>query len=196
MEPGSFQRLLGAIRAASFSAEKRRVIEQAAAANFFLVAQCKDIVKSLSFSADQVRAVELIAPRLLDRQNAFELYDVFTFSADKEQVQRILDRTARAEPAPPPSPPPPPPAPASSPYVCSSSRDCTLACPSAAGCCGWPCGCSHAIRREHRAAYEARYAATCRRHPQCPAVACARREMVAACRDGRCVAEEAMTGLR
>jgi hypothetical protein len=192
MDPPTFQRLLAAIKEASFSEEQTSVIEQAASSSFFLVAQCKEVVKGLSFSADQVRAVELMAPKLLDREHAFELFGAFTFDADKEQVKRILERTARVELPVPPAREPVVPArmpAARDPYACSSPQDCELACPSAPGCCGWPCGCSHAIRRDQKAAYESSYGSTCKRRPQCPAVACLREDFVPTCREGRCVAE-------
>ena len=106
--PPAFQALLDAIKSASksspgttFSANQMTVIEQAAGYNHFLVAQLKQIVTTLSFSANQVRAVELIAPRLVDPQNGYLLFDAFTFSGDQQQVKRILDQ-ARQTPPPPP----------------------------------------------------------------------------------------------
>jgi hypothetical protein len=94
MDPAMFAKLLAAIQQAPFSADQITVIQQASSSSFFVVAQLQAIVGALSFSADQVRAVELVAPKLLDRDNAFQLYEAFTFSGDKEQVKRILERTA------------------------------------------------------------------------------------------------------
>jgi hypothetical protein len=96
-------------------------------------------------------------------------------------------------------PPPPPPAPPrqepparkrdpSDPYSCEAPSDCVLSCPSAPGCCGWACGCRHAIHRDHREAFEASYPETCTKHPHCPAVACMHDPAIGAtCRAGRCV---------
>jgi hypothetical protein len=92
MDPPAFQALLTAIKRGSFSANQMAVIEEAAAYHYFLVAQLREVVRSLSFSANQIRAVELIAPRLVDPQNGFTLFDAFTFSRDQEQVKRILER--------------------------------------------------------------------------------------------------------
>jgi hypothetical protein len=36
--------------------------------------------------------LELCAPHIVDRENAFALFDSFTFSADKEQARAILRR--------------------------------------------------------------------------------------------------------
>jgi len=73
------------------------------------------------------------------------------------------------------------------PYWCETSADCVLSCPVSSKCCGWPCGCRHAINVRHKEAYEANYLDTCDTFP-CPAVACAYEPAVAAvCRNHRCV---------
>lgn len=106
-------------------------------------------------------------------------------------------------PPPPPAPLPPPPIPAPDPTTrplpyprpvpayaqCQSDADCMIYCPNVPGCCGWPCGCRNAIRRDGTAAFLAEEARTCTRTPNCPAVACARQDAhMATCRQGRCVA--------
>lgn len=87
-----FQALLNAVANEGFSSNKLDVIEQAAATGYFRVAQLKQLVQALSFSADKIRAVELVAPRLVDPQNAFTLYDAFSFSSDKDKARQILRR--------------------------------------------------------------------------------------------------------
>jgi hypothetical protein len=84
--------LEAAIDAEGFSDGKLRVLQDAARSNFFLIAQLKKLVGHYSFSKDQVRAVEIVAPHLLDRENAFQLYDAFSFSGDKKKVEQILSR--------------------------------------------------------------------------------------------------------
>jgi hypothetical protein len=80
------------------------------------------------------------------------------------------------------------------PYWCRDSADCVLSCPTAAGCCGHPCGCQHAINIRHRAAYEANYSKGCSRAP-CPAVGCAYAPAVlAVCQNHRCVGATTLTG--
>lgn len=80
------------------------------------------------------------------------------------------------------------------PYWCQDSSECVLSCPGAEGCCGYPCGCRHAINVRHKEAYEANYPKTCSR-PPCPAVACAYEPAVAAvCRNNRCVGSSSLAG--
>ncbi|MFW6051146.1 MAG: hypothetical protein ACODAU_08225 [Myxococcota bacterium] len=117
-----------------------------------------------------------------------------------EVPARVARRPApRTEPTPPrPAPERESPAPTDKderkrqeargdPYACQQHSDCVLSCPDAPGCCGWPCGCRHAIHEDHRAAFEARYPDTCDK-PPCPAVGCAYQPAFGAmCRNGRCV---------
>ena len=46
----------------------------------------------MPFSATKLRVLELGAPRIVDPENAFAVYDAFAFSADKEQARQILRR--------------------------------------------------------------------------------------------------------
>jgi hypothetical protein len=107
-------------------------------------------------------------------------------------VAPVIAPTPAPAPAPPSSPKPPAHAVAPPPgdaYACTSPGDCVLSCPNPAGCCGWTCGCTHAIRRDHAEAFAADYAKTCKRPPACPAVDCAYAMPVGAtCQKGRCAA--------
>jgi hypothetical protein len=118
--------------------------------------------------------------------------------------------TTPGEPTPPPAPPAPhtpiaPPAPPRptappaspardprDPYACDGPGQCVLVCPEVQGCCGAPCGCRHAIHRDHAEAFAARYADTCDRAP-CPAVGSAWEPAHgAACVSGRCTATDGL----
>ena len=92
IDEGTFQGLLGAINAESFSSGKQRVIGEAAQRSFFLVSHVAQVVNVLSFSNDKVRAVELLWPHVVDKQNAFHLYEAFTFENDKRRVRAIIER--------------------------------------------------------------------------------------------------------
>lgn len=99
---------------------------------------------------------------------------------------RVLAPQPPAPLAPPASPAQP--SPVRDAYACESAADCVIFCPSVPGCCGATCGCKHAIRRDHTAAYEAEYKRTCARPPRCPIVGCAYQEAAFAdCREHRCV---------
>ncbi len=90
MAGSDFADLLKAIDDASFSKEKLSVIELAAKDHLFTVEQVGQVVDALSFSADKIGAVELTRRRLVDPKNSFKLLEHFTFSTDKEKVQKLL----------------------------------------------------------------------------------------------------------
>ncbi|HXJ20070.1 MAG TPA: RICIN domain-containing protein [Polyangia bacterium] len=92
MEEGSFRALVAAVRNEGFSERQVAIVQQAATRNFFRVGQLKALIELVSFSATKLSVLEIGAPRLVDPENAFALYDAFTFSADKEKAQEILRR--------------------------------------------------------------------------------------------------------
>jgi Domain of unknown function (DUF4476)/Ricin-type beta-trefoil lectin domain len=92
MDEASYRALVAAVRNERFSETQLTVIEQASTRNNFTVAQVKGLIELLSFSATKLKALELGAPRLVDPENAFTVYEAFTFSADKEQARQIMRR--------------------------------------------------------------------------------------------------------
>ena len=92
MNDESFRALIDAVNHEGFADGKLNVIQAAATRNFFRTGQLKALIDQLAFSATKLRALELGAPRLVDPENAFTLYEAFTFSADKEQAKQILKR--------------------------------------------------------------------------------------------------------
>ena len=92
MEDGAFGVLVASVRAESFSAAQVTVIEQAAARNYLRVAQVKTLIDMVAFSATKLRVLELCAPRIVDGENVFTVFDAFAFSADQEQARQILRR--------------------------------------------------------------------------------------------------------
>jgi hypothetical protein len=92
MAEGSFRALVGNVRNESFSDSQVSVVEQAAAHDYFRVGQVKSLIDLVAFSATKLRVLEVCARHIVDGENAFALYDAFTFTADKEQARHILRR--------------------------------------------------------------------------------------------------------
>jgi hypothetical protein len=84
------QNLIRAIGKEPFGDGKLRVLELAAPSQYFLVPQVLRILQKFSFSQDKLNAVRVLWPRVLDRQNAYQLNQAFTYSADKEQLRQII----------------------------------------------------------------------------------------------------------
>jgi hypothetical protein len=92
LSEGDFERLKSAIEAESFSKQKLDVLRTAARASWFTVHQVGELVDLFSFGNDKVESVAAVAGRIVDRGSAFELYEHFTFSSDKEKVKAVLAR--------------------------------------------------------------------------------------------------------
>ena len=57
---------------------------------WFTCDQAATIIKIYTYSSDQVKALKIIAPKLVDRQNSHIIIPVFTYSSDKKKAKEIL----------------------------------------------------------------------------------------------------------
>ena len=92
MDEEPFRALVAAVRNESYAESQLTVIQQAANRNYFRVGQVKSLIDLVAYSATKLRVLEIGAPRMIDPENAFAVYEAFTFSADKEQAKQILRR--------------------------------------------------------------------------------------------------------
>jgi hypothetical protein len=90
IDDGTLQSLVAQINGEAFSQGKLTVLQQAAGTNWFLVAQVRTLLPLFSFDEDKLKALETLSRRLLDRNNAFQIYELFSFSSSKEKAREIL----------------------------------------------------------------------------------------------------------
>ncbi|MBI3181609.1 MAG: DUF4476 domain-containing protein [Myxococcales bacterium] len=90
MGEGDFSALVGAVQAEDFSGEKLDVIRTASSRAYFTVDQVGRLVDLMDFGNDKVQVVEITRAKIVDRQNAFQLYQHFEFAGEKQQVKRLL----------------------------------------------------------------------------------------------------------
>ncbi len=93
MDEEPFRALVAAVRNEGFSESQLTVIQQAATRNYFRVGQVRTLIDLVAYSATKLRVLELGAPRMVDPENAFGIYEAFTFTADKESAKQILRRS-------------------------------------------------------------------------------------------------------
>jgi len=84
------QSLVRAINKESFGDGKLRVLESAAPSQYFLVPQVMKLLQKFSFGEDKLDAIRVLWPRVLDRENAYQLYQAFSFPSEKEQLREII----------------------------------------------------------------------------------------------------------
>ncbi len=85
------QRIMSAMSREPFGEDKMNVLEDAVGNNYFTVNQVLQVLPQFQFSKDRLQAVRVLWTRVLDRQNAFQLYNAFQFSNDKAELKRILN---------------------------------------------------------------------------------------------------------
>jgi len=90
MNPSDFASLKSAIDGEDFSQQKLDVLRTAAGAAYFTIDQVGQLVDLYDCSNDKVEAGRICSSRIVDRQNAFQLYKHFDFSNDKERVKQII----------------------------------------------------------------------------------------------------------
>ncbi|HEX8703524.1 MAG TPA: DUF4476 domain-containing protein [Myxococcaceae bacterium] len=84
------QQLSKAIARESFGDGKLRVLESAASQKHFLVPQVLKLLQRFTFAEDRLNAVRVLWPRVLDRENAYQLYGAFSFSTEKDELRKII----------------------------------------------------------------------------------------------------------
>jgi hypothetical protein len=84
------QNLTKAIGREAFSDGKLRVLEAAAQQQYFLVPQVLKLLQRFTFSGDRLAAMRVLWPRVLDRENAYQLYGAFNFSSEKDELRKII----------------------------------------------------------------------------------------------------------
>ena len=92
-----FNDLIKAIKKESFSSEKIKVLKEKINLNNagFNAEQFKKIVKTLNFSSDMLKIVEILDSRILGitSKDLKEILDIFSFSSDKLKVLKALKNT-------------------------------------------------------------------------------------------------------
>lgn len=89
MSDADLRSLLQQLSSAS-SNDKLNVLRQSSVGNYFLVDQVARILPLYIYTADRVVALQILAPQILDRPNAFKLLSLFHYSEDRDQAQRII----------------------------------------------------------------------------------------------------------
>lgn len=84
------RRLADAVGRESFSREKLTVLREAAPHDHFLVGQTRMLLEQFTFANDRLEAVRILWPRVLDRNNSFQLYEAFVHSSDKQKLRQII----------------------------------------------------------------------------------------------------------
>jgi Domain of unknown function (DUF4476) len=91
MAERDFRTLRTALEREPGDAAKLAVLRTAAANAFFTTSQAGQLIDKLVYRDDKLAAVPILKDRILDKQNAWQLYQHFTYREDKMKVQEMLE---------------------------------------------------------------------------------------------------------
>ena len=90
LDDASFSKLYNKVKNASFDDTKFDLIEVASLGCYYSCTQVVRIMKIFSFDDSKMKVLSMMAPRIVDLQNATDIYRIFTFDSDKENAANIL----------------------------------------------------------------------------------------------------------
>jgi hypothetical protein len=92
MRDKDFDMMVGIVKNASFDDKKIDVMRVACIGSYFSSRQCAKLLSLLSFDDNKIKALEVIASRLVDKNNADDIVKEFSFSSSKDKAVSILQR--------------------------------------------------------------------------------------------------------
>ncbi len=92
MDMNAFNMLKQSIMNASFESTKKDIVHQAIAQQYFTAVQLRDLLQLFSFESTKVEVAKLAYPHVLDKQNIYSIYDVFSFNSSISQLSRFFSQ--------------------------------------------------------------------------------------------------------
>ena len=90
LDDASFSKLYNKVKQASFNDNKFDLIEVASLGCYYSCAQVVRIMKIFPFDDEQLKALKMMAPHIVDLQNTDLIYKVFSFDSEKEKAEEII----------------------------------------------------------------------------------------------------------
>ena len=90
LDDASFSKLYNKVKKASFDDNKFDLIEVASLFSYYSFALLIRIMKIFSFDDEQLKALKMMAPHIVDLQNTGLIYQLFSFDSEKQKVGEIL----------------------------------------------------------------------------------------------------------
>ena len=98
MHNKDFKMMCEVVDDASFHEKKIGVIKVACISSFFNSKQCAKLLSMISFDEGKLKALKVLAPRIIDRDVA-EVVKQFTFSSNKDKALEILRKAHQLKPS-------------------------------------------------------------------------------------------------
>ncbi len=90
LDDASFNILYNKVKKASFDDNKFDLIEVASLGCYYSCAQVVRIMKIFPFDDEQLKALKMMAPHIVDLQNTGLIYKIFSFDSEKDKAEEII----------------------------------------------------------------------------------------------------------
>ena len=90
LDDATFSRLYNKVKNASFDDNKYDLIEVASLGCYYSCAQVVRIMKIFPFDDEQLKALKMMAPHIVDLQNTGLIYKIFSFDSEKDKAEEII----------------------------------------------------------------------------------------------------------
>ena len=90
LDDASFSKLYNKVKQASFNDNKFDLIEVASLGCYYSCTQVVRIMKIFPFDDEQLKALKMMAPHIVDLQDTGLIYKVFSFDSEKEKAEGII----------------------------------------------------------------------------------------------------------
>ena len=90
LDDASFSKLYNKVKKASFDDNKFDLIEVASLGCYYSCAQVVRIMRIFPFDDEQLKALKMMAPHIVDLQNTGLIYKVFSFDSEKDKAEEII----------------------------------------------------------------------------------------------------------
>lgn len=90
LDDASFSILYNKVKNASFDDNKFDLLQVASLGCYYSCAQTARIMRMFTFGDKQLRVLRIMAPHIVDPQNATDIYNVLTFDSEKSKAGEIM----------------------------------------------------------------------------------------------------------
>lgn len=90
-----FSWLYNKVKKASFDSDKYSLLEVATLGCYYTCNQCARLMELFSFSDERLKALKLMSRHIVDPENAYSIYRVFTFDSDKDKAADMMQNARR-----------------------------------------------------------------------------------------------------
>lgn len=94
MPTNQFQTLSASVEDANFGSDQLRILRSLPDNTTLTVPQAVTLLDEFSFATEQLQALEILAPFIIDRTQQYQIIQHFTFSSDKDKAEQVLNRIA------------------------------------------------------------------------------------------------------